>query len=565
MKKATLILAASLLCSSLAAQEINKEITLDKEIVPELRAATRLNISPDVVRPAVAHNPLSLSDREIQVNIPPYMTRLDAAKTLPAVSLSPYKGYVKAGYFPAYNLGLSAGYQAVNDSLNRFNIFGQFNGLSYKRDCGDDLKRKVTDNTGLIGADYTHFFNKYQRIDLSLDLLFSATKLGYDGEMAENLPDDKNTAFGADFTGVWRSGNESGNYYAGLSAEYFSNSPKKIKTGNNIPGVAQGVYNLLFGVNYNGFSLDATAGLNNINHVNIYAVDPDRNDIYPELTEGGSKTAFIVSAIPAYTFRGETAMAKIGVHVNYHSALGKNFVIAPDIHAAIAPATNFSAYLNVTGGSDLNSAFSLYNYSHFMNPRVAYESSDIPVKAELGLVIGPFKGASIELYGGYAIANDWLMPIVYAPGLASMNSYAPVDMKGWNAGVRVKYEYSGFITARAGISFAPQSVDKGWYEWRDRAKQVIDIDLSVRPLKALCINAGWQLRSKRAQGVYVAPEVVLGDLDDLSDLHVGAEYNFTDRFSIFANVNNILNKKSLLLSDVPAQGLTGLVGVNFLF
>ena len=43
------------------------------------------------------------------------------------------------------------------------------------------------------------------------------------------------------------------------------------------------------------------------------------------------------------------------------------------------------------------------------------------------------------------------------------------------------------------------------------------------------------------------------------------EYNFTDRFSVFANVNNILNKKSLLLSDVPAQGLTGLVGVNFLF
>lgn len=567
MKKISLIFAASFLCTGISAQEINKEITLDKEIIPEVRAASRPNTAPSVIRPEFAHSPLMLSDNEMMVGIPPYLTRLAAANTLPAVTVSPYKGYVRAGYFPAYNLGLSAGYQVVSDSVNRFNIFGQFNGFSYKRKFDGERKRKVTDNTGFIGADYTRHFNRYQRLDLDLGLLFSSTKLGY--ELPEDIPvpaDNKNSAFGINFSGVWHSGTETENYYAGLSAEYFSNSPGKHGGEDALKGISQGLYKALFGICYHGFSIDVTVGLNSINRLNVYQKDENRNDVYEYPTEGKSKTAFVVSAVPAYTFRSENATAKIGVNLDYLSALGKNFSIAPDIRAAVAPTSFFSAYLNLTGGSELNTAATLYSYSHFTDPRIAYKASDVPLKADLGLVFGQFKGFSAEIHAGYAVANDWLMPALFSPDPEGMNAYVPVDLKGWRAGVRLKYEYSGFLTARAGITFAPQSQKKGWLEWRDRAKQVLEIDLSVRPIKQLSVNAGWELRMKRAESCLSGNDIfILGDLDDLSDLHVGAEYNFSDSFSVIANVNNILNKKALLMGNIPAQGLTGFLGVSYLF
>ncbi len=44
MKKLATTLTIALLALAAAGQELEKEITIEREIVPELRAATRLNI-----------------------------------------------------------------------------------------------------------------------------------------------------------------------------------------------------------------------------------------------------------------------------------------------------------------------------------------------------------------------------------------------------------------------------------------------------------------------------------------------------------------------------------------
>ena len=55
------------------------------------------------------------------------------------------------------------------------------------------------------------------------------------------------------------------------------------------------------------------------------------------------------------------------------------------------------------------------------------------------------------------------------------------------------------------------------------------------------------------------------DLKDVSDLSVGASYAVTDDFTVFARGENLLGTDSYLLPYVPAQGLTGLVGIGWKF
>lgn len=566
MKKLILFLAASAIFSA-NAQEIKKEITIEKEIVPELRAASRLNVEPNVVSPEINHKKLILSDRDLTVGIPPYLTLLSAARTNPAVTVSPYKGYVKASYFPAYNLGVSAGYRIANDSANCANIYAQFNGIGYGRDIDPTRDIDVSDNTGMIAADFRHHFNRHQYISLDAEILFSSVSLK---NKAEGISDPKlkNSAFGVNFNALWHSGTSEENYYAGLSANYFSNDPSETDlsvfgiekiNSENYGGISQGLYRLNFGIGYHGFSIDATAGINRFNHRNEFLYD---SDMTGALYYGDSKNAFTVTAIPAYTYNKENLKARFGVRFDYTSALGKNFVVAPDVELGIAPADFFSASLNVTGGSETNFAGTLFQWNHFMAPVVAYKASNIPVKGELKLTVGPFKGARLEVEAGYAIANDWLMPYI-TDGKASIFNY--VDMKGWKGGAHLFYDYKDIVSARAGITVSPQNHEKGWFEWRDRAKQVIDIDVTVRPISKLRVNAGWELRQGRAESYLLNGEPELVKLGDLSNLHVGAAYNFTEQFNVFANVTNLLNKKSELIYGVPAIGISGGIGVSYLF
>jgi len=578
MKKLILILGSTAILSA-QAQEINKEITIEKEIVPELRAATRLNVGPAIVQPEITHSGLQLADRDLTVGIPPYMIRLDAARTLPAIEISPYRGYVKAGYFPAYSIGISAGYQVVNDSKNRFGIYGQFNGSKYKHNYNDNSDRsRLTDNTGGIGADFTHYFNKYQQLNIGFGLLLSKTELENTDNMGPATFYDghkttfDNTALGLRFNAKWISGTKEENYYAGLTADYHSNDPGNITHGGsedfgnfppisyNYKGIAQGIYGIDFGIGYHGFSIDASAKLNNVNHFNVIG------DLFEDdcvIIEGKSRTAAAITAIPAYTFRNKKAVARIGVRFDYLSSMGKSLTVAPDVSAAITPSDFFSARLNISGGSELNSAGTLYLFNKYMNPCLAYNASNIPMKGQLGLIFGPFKGASIELEAGYAIANDWLMPTF---GAAGLNIYTPVDMKGFKGGVRINYDYDGIITATAGIAFSTNGQSRGWFEWRDRAKQVIDIDITAHPISRLSINAGWELRSGRAQTMILSStEYGLGKIGDFSNLHIGCSYKFTDRLSVFLNGTNILNAKNQLLYSIPCRGISGMAGLSYLF
>ncbi len=539
------------------AQNLNKEITIEKEIVPEQRAATRLNVAHITIKPDVRRTDLKFSYRDLPVALVPGLTLLDPAATAPAITLSPYRGYVAAGYFPAFNASVSAGYNLIADSTTVLNAWVQYDGFSYTGDDFSGNDSRVIDNTADAGLSLTHFFSNWQRLAVDATFGYSAMK-----HPDLYLKSHRNTRFGLD--GKWISGDEKSGYHIDLKLGYFGNSFKNQEEQDLPDAVKEMNFGLGFGINYGGFRADLSGSFLNYNSFNL--VEGNVSNSLPFINSGNGKTNGVITLRPGYLFENDAFRADLGVKVQYTVNSGKNFHVAPDVRLALVPSSKFSAYANFGGGEHQNTLLSLFEVSHFMQPFAAHNNSHIPFTADLGFVIGPFSGASFELFGGYAKANDWLMPVY----TRQTCFFVPVDMKGWHAGARVRYDYRDIASLNVSLEVAPQDKNEGYYLWRDRAKQVLDIDLTVRPMERLTINAGWELRGDRQMSSWNMSESSLNryetiDLDAVSNLKAGASYRITDAFTALVRGENLLNKKWQDVTMTPMQGITGLIGVEYKF
>lgn len=102
MKKSIFASAIAMMVAFPAfSQGLNKEITIEKEIVPEQRAATRMQVTHNVLAPQITRQNLKFSSAGVNATLSPYIMTLDPAFTGNAVNPSPYRGYAAIGYFPA--------------------------------------------------------------------------------------------------------------------------------------------------------------------------------------------------------------------------------------------------------------------------------------------------------------------------------------------------------------------------------------------------------------------------------------------------------------------------------
>ena len=74
-----------------------------------------------------------------------------------------------------------------------------------------------------------------------------------------------------------------------------------------------------------------------------------------------------------------------------------------------------------------------------MNGSLAYRPSHMPYAFDAKVAFGPFFGGTIELFGGYAKADDQLMPVaggIYPAG----GVWESVDIKGYGYVARIGYD-----------------------------------------------------------------------------------------------------------------------------
>lgn len=598
------VLAAAAMAVLPARAQLSKEITIDREIVPEVHSATRPDVYPSQLKFTATQRQLQAKDYTRISEFGPHIATFEPAATEAAAPLTPYRGYVDLGYFPAANAGLSAGYTIVQTDATQLNIWGQLNNRQYKSAPLEGMDKETFRQTqGRLGIDLSHKFGQAGRLTVATDVNFLSFKQPWslidrsfarqeaEGTTAAEIPSaEGQSAFGWNLDALWegRASNRL-TYYIGAAFNIF-NFSKGLPLSDEgddptlpeLPAVKQTGFGVRLGVAERISDL-ARVGLDvdaNFLHFNSY-LQPDAlanpDPAGEPFSLPGGKTVGVASITPYYRLTSGIYSVKIGARIDFTFNSGKKFHIAPDVVLGVNPTDGFGASLRVGGGETLNSMQSLTAYSPYICQTMAYGVSNRPLTADLALRFGPVQGASITLDLGYAAANNWLMPY----SIDDMLMYAPTKLRSFKAGATARWTFRRLLALEARFHTVFGNGEKASCpEWRDRARRVLGVGVEVTPIKRLSIDLAYELRMKRSMPMFGRAEYLFTDeeiaaqpegepfdfnLKNVSNLSVGASYRLTDAFTVFGRVENVLNTRTYLLPLVADQGISGLVGVGYKF
>ncbi len=590
MKQLIILAAAAMMPLAGMAQSLNKEITVERDIVPEQREATRIGFTPRVTLRPVTLKQLAYSETGVTARVPASISVLDPAAYADSIYMSPYRGYAAVGFMPRFNAALSLGYRIIDTERTRLGAWLQYDGKSYRHTISDyplgewgtgqewttDYKR----NTATAAVDFRQLVGSRSAVDVDLDYTFARFNYDFAGGWNQNI-----NRLNAD--ALWSSGFNDLAYTVGARFSRFAYVNSLPNLSDRLFEIEQGAgrpvresnvdVNASLRADFDDHSL-AALGVEfsslSYNHntflsspkTDLWSSYSDPQPYRPVLEDLPGFSTWLLRFTPRYRYVSGIATVDLGVKIDLTHNAGKAFHIAPDVTLGLNPSSQFAITLRAGGGEVQNTLGSLYDVNPYMVSTYAYGNSHVPFTIDADITIGPFAGAYLNLFGGYAKANEWLMP-----ASNYLDWFVAEDVKGWHAGVAAGYKWRDAVEARVAFETAshsdsdPSSV---YYLWRDRAKFAIDASVRVTPISPLDITLGYNLRSKR-QVYYVstfsAESNTLLELGSVSDLSAGASWRFNPQLSVFVKGENLLNHKYDLIGFIPAQGLTGLAGVSYKF
>lgn len=517
-----------------AAQDITTEVVVERTVVPVERAATRPRaLVPALSLPGVDPVELHTAGYSTLSPVVRSFTRLQPAAGLELPVAGPWRGYVSAGYFPTYNLGVAAGYRAIDTDRQSLAIHMNFNGMSYKQ--WSDAPRAYSYNGATAGADYSLRVGGRSTLSASLDYTFASTATFFRKAQSRN----------AGRLGVaWQSAVQGLEYDAYLRAaiDAFSDAEFDLQpTVATVKGLGQqdvrfgGKARLPLGEEF-GAGLALNAGF-----------------LHSSVAAGGN-TAGIIGLRPFVDWKGDALSATAGVNLDFFTGDGAKLYVSPKVELAWTPAAVLTVKAAATGGTGFNTATTALDICPLVAGIMGGSRYRVPLDLSGAIVAGPFAGFTATIDGGYAKADDWLMP--------GRNDYADnlmlSEVKGWHAGLTLDYSHRLFgVHASAEVASSDLAEGKGYYLRRDGARLVVGAGGHVKPLDCLQIGIDYEFRDRRH-----TPWVNLGCV---SDLALRADWRVSPAVDIYANVENILGRTSLIIPTIFDQKLHGLVGVTVKF
>lgn len=565
-----------ILCThSAMAQQLSQQVEVEHSVSPEHRDFSPLSQTPTVNLPALYIAPLSYSDRYSGVRVTPTASKLEAPAPQDSSWLNRYKGYATLGYWPAYHLDLSAGYRILDTDKTRLSAWGQINGANYTH-AGSEHKRTQL----AVGADLKQAVGHRSTVDAGLAYRFAAfnSPYSYTGTYESFFGQWNQYVNSVNLLAAWHSSIGEMKYNVRGEYEYFAYA-------KSLPAAAwydftsraalrparESVVSLgadakmpfgeksavALGVNFDFLHDGTSAAANYVWDMGGYRLHPD----------GGYNRA-LLGLTPTYSLSGSNYSATIGLDVDFAFNSGAAIRLAPEVKGSWAPIELVRVTASATGGSVTNTLSSLFEVNYLNSPMLTYGFSHVPLDFMASVLIGPRKAIYGEIFGGYAIAKDWLMPQL--EGSASF--FAPQQLSGWHGGVKIGGQYKDWGSAELRFEGAPQSYGHGYYPWRDRAKYVLGFDVTAHPMDKLTVGLGYELRACRAiinEHATLFPEPAYRrefvNLRNVSNLSVNGNYRYNERLTFFLTLNNLLSRHQLLVGGIPAEGFNGLIGLAYKF
>lgn len=542
MKNIALLLALSA-AASVVAQDLSTEVVVDRTVIPAERGATRLGgLSPQLVLPSVAVRDLAPVDYTGLSAISRTYSRLAPAGGTRAAEKSPYRGYAGVGYFPAFNLGASAGYRFIDSESMTLGAAMQFDGERYNVPGNGDETSVMQSYSARLGLGFGYRVNSVSTVTAGLSYEFMRQGTGIWSPVNTGL-------LGLELG--WRSKAGIVDYGVNATLGFESNGEvgltvPDMPAGRRIPGLGQQQYK---------FVAEGSAPILDNSRAGLSL---DADFVHTSgLEQGAEATLGTVGVTPFYQLSVSNLTARVGVKVDFAAGGdGSKVSVAPEVNVQWDAAELASMWVTATGGEVMNPFSRMRQLCQYQIFQAPFGRSKVPLRLEAGLNFGPFSGFTFGVFAGYAKAKEW-----YVPAFRYYQPFVEREISGWRAGVKLGYSHRLFdISATA--QAAPSSYSHSWIDFYDGARYVVDAEATVRPIDRLDITLGYEWRDHRFAADRHDVRYGLGNK---SDLRIGASYKITPAVTVFARVENVLGHRYQLMPYILSQKQTGLLGVGVKF
>lgn len=548
---------ATLLPFGLQAQTAKKDTTVNRTVVveqeynPDIMDASKVNVLPKVQEPTVSKKAVE------------YATNLFPATSIPAGLMNPYTGietqpgskpgYVRAGYGNYGNLDVLANYLFRLSDKDKLNARFQMDGMDGKLTLPDmDEKWKAFYYRTRANIDYTHQFNQ---MDLNVGGNFGLSNFNYrpgslnskqkftSGDIHAGLNFTNETAplqFNAETSLLMYGRQHNFPYYenTGLKETIW-------RINGNVSGAINDEQRIYLALTMNNF---------------WYGGD---NTIRPDTEEKYFKNYTALNLNPYYELNSDDWKLHAGAHVDLSFGFDKAIRVSPDVTVQYNFSDSYIVYAKALGGKSINDFRTIEEYNPYIDlPARPYDTYE-QLNGSLGFKASPYPGLWFHVFGGYQdLKNDLLYSISRLSFVDEGQQFLTFDQANSHnvyAGGEISYDYKDLISLSARYTY------RGWgasteYEYLLLTKPESEMNFNIRihPISALNVNLGYDFIGRKQ-------EAVSYKMDAVSDLHIGASYNFYKGVSVYARVNNLLNKKYQYYLGYPTEGLNFLGGLSFSF
>ncbi|HLP06379.1 MAG TPA: hypothetical protein VK152_13220 [Paludibacter sp.] len=575
--------------ANLLAQDsiLNRNVTVEREYKPVINDAGKISSTPTVLEPVVE----KAAPRYTEFNLP-----LDAGfniHPLPAAELVHEKPQYKNAGFARFGLGSNFNtladfaYPLVKDSdlkldvsLNHYATFASKAHSVTNASLSFDKYYKNIDFYAGVGGGHEYLkyygsnFDRNGKV-LPLDTLaasfgsskYDETDLATINRMPQMYTLD-NLANDSVSETFWRFST-----YAGIRSMPWASGLRYRAE------IAYKTFHSHYGLTEN--MLQTFGGFNSVSGKNRLGVDLQMDNLYyssgnPLLTNfWNSYTVFAMN--PFYSFERTDWNFRVGVKSSFSFVHGRPFNPSPDISfewKAIPP--YFAIYGGATGDYQVNSMNRMFAENRYLYPDIRVKDTYTPFEFYGGIKVKPLYNLLVDGFVDYRrVLNQYFfvnkqydlntsLPAGIAPAYNTVftNRFNVIysDASLLKIGIRANYNYLNRINVQFKGTVNKWNVDTEQYAW-NKPKWEADLSSNIRLNRNLSLDGSIFVEGKR----YAKLGNTAFEMKPKVDVNLGASYSYSNWFTVFAKVNNLINSSYQDYFGYDVQGFNVMAGAAFSF
>ncbi|HCC51929.1 MAG TPA: TonB-dependent receptor [Porphyromonadaceae bacterium] len=564
-------------------QNLNREMTLEREYNPIVQDAAKVNTLPVVREMNISKRPIVYSDYAVPTSPNKEMNILPAGTLMTDVAHSKRNGYLHFAGGTRMNFNGDFGYHLLNTDRDKLGVYFSHrstNGdVKFSVDSIAERKAKLNDNFG--GLDFSH---RFDAATLSLGGSFGYSAFNYYG-----IPTNTFAAPVAENDSATNQGNRYINAYAGVTSNResslgyhmgidYKNFNQKYSLSEVYDGLTENNIGLNLGLsspvnNDQRFGVDLKMNM-------LTYTEPGISDV--KIDSAAFDNRYEITLSPYYRLENDRIKLLLGLNLMIVSQDETDVFVSPNV-ALDVPIANWSLfYINLGGGIESNTIYELSRINRYINPAFTPDASKTWADLKLGVRSNVATGLWFDIFAGYKYTES---DIFYNP-----SSYDWID-KGFNnvsmafqptsqrlqAGATLKYDYRhivGFYLKGVYNHYNLKYLDtwKNVYSVTEPDKDddlkaygrptfTFDAGLNIRPVKPLTLSADYSM----ASGAYACLNNENVKINTINDLRFRASWQFNDMLSVYAQFNNLLFRKHEMYYGYPLQPFSAMAGFSVTF